>query len=170
MDLLRFKALPFIARIRLGVAVLRAKSIKDWRQLEGRSAKEWLIDLCGQKAYDVVWDPLLVGKFGDVAEDVSAVWFWKKLALRGGSRSSSGDEVLAYYKGGFAELANRLGEAIIKLGCEIRLNSGATAVTSDEGHATGVQVGSEFISADNVRLSTALPISAGLLEGVADDD
>lgn len=170
MDLLRFKALPFIDRIRLGVAVLRAKSIKDWRQLEGLSAKEWLIDLCGQKAYDVVWDPLLVGKFGDVAEDVSAVWFWKKLVLRGGSRSSSGDEVLAYYKGGFAELANRLGEAIIKLGGEIRLNSGATAVTSDEGHATGVQVGSEFISADNVLLSTALPISAGLLEGVADDD
>ncbi|MBA0394973.1 FAD-dependent oxidoreductase [Stenotrophomonas maltophilia] len=170
LDLLRFKALPLIDRIRLGVAVLRAKSIKDWRQLEGLSAKEWLIDLCGQKAYDVVWDPLLVGKFGDVAEDVSAVWFWKKLVLRGGSRSSSGDEVLAYYKGGFAELANRLGDAIVKLGGEIRLNSGATSVAASDGRVTGVHVGDEFIPADNVLLSTALPISAALLEGIADDE
>jgi len=115
LDLLRFDALPLIDRIRLGVAVLRARSVRDWKKLENLSAKEWLIDLCGEKAYKVVWDPLLVGKFGDVADDVSAVWFWKKLVLRGGSRSSSGDEVLAYYRGGFAALAEKLGEAIVRL-------------------------------------------------------
>lgn len=164
MDLLKFDALPFFDRIRLGVAVLRAKSIKDWRKLEGLSAKEWLIDLCGQRAYDVVWDPLLVGKFGDVAEDVSAVWFWKKLVLRGGSRSSSGDEVLAYYKGGFAELANRLGEAIIKLGGEIRLETAAIQVVTEGGSGKGVLTNDGLVSAENVIVTTALPITADLLQ------
>lgn len=165
MDLLRFKALPFVDRIRLGIAVLRARSVKDWKQLEGLSAKEWLIDLCGANAYKVVWDPLLVGKFGDVADDVSAVWFWKKLVLRGGSRSSSGDEVLAYYKGGFAALANRLGEAVVKLGGEIRLSTTAQRVITQDGRAVGVETSAGPVTADNVILSTAFPITADLLEG-----
>ncbi|PZP60839.1 MAG: hypothetical protein DI597_11400 [Pseudoxanthomonas spadix] len=168
LDLLRFDALPLIDRIRLGVAVLRARSVRDWKKLENLSAKEWLIDLCGEKAYKVVWDPLLVGKFGDVADDVSAVWFWKKLVLRGGSRSSSGDEVLAYYRGGFAALAEKLGEAIVRLGGEVRLGTEATSVITDDGAATGVALSDGVVYADNIVLSTAFPISADLLEGAVD--
>lgn len=168
LDLLRFDALPLIDRVRLGVAVLRARSVKDWKKLENLSAKEWLIDLCGEKAYKVVWDPLLVGKFGDVADDVSAVWFWKKLVLRGGSRSNSGDEVLAYYRGGFAALAEKLGEAIVRLGGEVRLGTEATSVITDNGVATGVLLSDGMAYADNIVLSTAFPISANLLEGAVD--
>lgn len=168
LDLLRFKALPFLDRIRLGVAVLRARSVKDWSKLEHLSAKEWLIDLCGQRAYDVVWDPLLTGKFGSVAEDVSAVWFWKKLVLRGGSRSSSGDEVLAYYKGGFAALAERLEQEIKKLGGEVRLRTPALRVIAGaDGRAAGVETAEGMIEADNVVLTTALPVTADLIEAIA---
>ncbi|ASK90939.1 NAD(P)/FAD-dependent oxidoreductase [Xanthomonas campestris pv. trichodesmae] len=170
MDLLRFKALPFIDRIRLGISVLRARQVKDWRQLENLTAKEWLISLCGQKVYDVVWDPLLVGKFGAVADDVSAVWFWKKLVLRGGSRSSSGDEVLAYYRGGFAALAEKMGEAIRALGGEILMGTAAVSVTSANGRATGVALQDRQIAAENVVLSTAFPITADLLEGQVPED
>lgn len=170
LDLLRFKALPFFDRIRLGVAVLRARRIKDWRQLEGISAKEWLIELCGQRAYDVVWGPLLVGKFGAVADDVSAVWFWKKLVLRGGSRSSAGDEVLAYYRGGFAALANRLADEIRKLGGEIRVGCEVTSVVANGSNAMHLQVGSEQIAAENFVLSTPFPITADLLEGTVPHD
>jgi protoporphyrinogen oxidase len=168
LDLLRFKALPFFDRIRLGVAVLRARSVKDWSKLEHLSAKEWLIDLCGQRAYDVVWDPLLTGKFGAVADDVSAVWFWKKLVLRGGSRSSSGDEVLAYYKGGFAALAERLEQEIKALGGEVRLNSAAVRVVADDdGRAIGVETAAGTVEADNIVLTTPLPITADLIESLA---
>ena len=45
---------------------------------------------------------------GDLAEEVAAVWFWNKLKLRGGSRGSGGGERLAYYRGGFAALADAL--------------------------------------------------------------
>ncbi|QYR52732.1 NAD(P)/FAD-dependent oxidoreductase [Lysobacter soyae] len=166
LDLLRFNALPFHDRIRLGIAVLRAKRVKDWKTLESLTAKEWLIKLCGQRAYHVVWDPLLVGKFGSVANDISAVWFWKKLVLRGGSRSSSGDEVLAYFRGGFAALAERLAAEIVRLGGRVMVSTTARKVLTSDGKATGVELADgEVVRSDNVVLSTAFPISADLLEG-----
>ena len=63
----------------------------------------------GLRVYEVVWEPLLRGKFGDYAEDVAAVWFWNKLKLRGGSRGRAGREELAYYRGGLPYLGNRNG-------------------------------------------------------------
>jgi hypothetical protein len=44
----------------------------------------------GEKVYRSVWEPLLRGKFGPYAEEVSAMWFWNKLKLRGGSRGRAG--------------------------------------------------------------------------------
>jgi protoporphyrinogen oxidase len=171
MDLLRFRALPFLDRIRLGISVLRARAIKDWRPLESLTAREWLTDLCGKRAFEVVWEPLLVGKFGNLADEISAVWFWKKLVLRGGSRNGSGDEVLAYYKGGFAALAERLGEEIVALGGTIMRSTTATGVlVFPDGQARGLSTDAGEVIADNLLLSTPLPVTADLLEGVVGEE
>jgi protoporphyrinogen oxidase len=105
-DLLNFTPLSFIDRIRLGLLALRARRVKDWMVLEDKTAHEWLKELGGENVYRVVWQPLLKGKFGPYAEEVSAVWFWNKLKLRGGSRGKGGEERLAYFKGGFVGLAD----------------------------------------------------------------
>src|SRR5215470_2125407 len=49
-------------------------------------ARDWLTKLGGSAVYKVIWEPLLRGKFGVHADDISAVWIWNKLKLRGGSR------------------------------------------------------------------------------------
>ena len=121
VDVLRFTPLPLVDRVRLGILALRARGVKDWRALEGETAEEWLIRLGGERVYRVVWQPLLEGKFGPFASQVSAVWFWNKLKLRGGSRGKSGAEMLAYYRGGFAALADRLASEVGVLGGDIRL-------------------------------------------------
>ena len=54
--------------------------------LEDRTAADWLREIGGEGGCRVVWEPLLRGKFGDLAEEAAAVWFWNKLKLRGGSR------------------------------------------------------------------------------------
>ena len=54
----------------------------------------------------VVWEPLLRGKFGDVAEEGAVVWFWNKLKLRRGSRGKRGEERLAFYRGVLALAEN----------------------------------------------------------------
>ena len=59
------------------------------------------------------------GKFGPYAETVSAVWFWNKLKLRGGSRGKAGEERLAYFKGSFARLAEETAAAVRAAGGEV---------------------------------------------------
>jgi protoporphyrinogen oxidase len=63
----------------------------------------------GPEAWDEVWGPLLRGKFGDRAGEISMAWLWKKLTLR---RQASGREVrgemLGYPRGGWQPLLERL--------------------------------------------------------------
>lgn len=89
LDVLRFAPLALSDRIRLGVMTLRAQRVKHWRELESRTAEEWLISLGGRRVYEVVWRPLLEGKFGKYADQVGATWMWTKLHLRGGSRTKA---------------------------------------------------------------------------------
>jgi protoporphyrinogen oxidase len=163
LDVLRFTPLSLVGRLRLGLLALRARRVRNWQQLEHLTAEEWLIRLGGREVYDAVWKPLLQGKFGDYAGEISAVWFWNKLKLRGGSRGRGGEEVLAYYRGGFAALAEQMASAICRKGALIRLSSPVTGLRVREGQVIGVQTGGGSIQADAVLATPALPIIADLI-------
>ncbi|MHB1223006.1 MAG: NAD(P)/FAD-dependent oxidoreductase [Gemmatimonadaceae bacterium] len=163
LDVLRFTPLPLLARLRLGLLALRARAVTDWRALEDLTAEEWLVGLGGRAVYDVVWQPLLDGKFGPYAGEVSAVWFWNKLKLRGGSRGRGGAERLAYYRGGFAALADRLADGIRAAGGEVRTSQPVHELLVDDGRVVGVEAGGESIRADAVIATPALPIVADLV-------
>jgi protoporphyrinogen oxidase len=165
-DLLNFTPLSFVDRIRLGLLALRARQVKDWMVLEGKTAQEWLKELGGENVYRVVWQPLLKGKFGPYAEEISAVWFWNKLKLRGGSRGKGGEERLAYFKGGFVGLADALAQKIIDLGGRIETNAPALSIQPTEGvwqtlTANGV------ITSKQVIVTTALPLIANMVRNWA---
>ena len=161
-DVLSFTPLSLVDRVRLGLLALRARAVKDWRALEAETAEEWLIRLGGERVYRVVWQPLLEGKFGPYASQVSAVWFWNKLKLRGGSRGSNGAEILAYYRGGFAALADRLAEEVIALGGDLRLSTSVRGLVVEDGCVRGVDSDDGVIDADAVIATPALPIVADL--------
>lgn len=164
MDLLKFKPLPLIDRIRLGLMVPRARKVRDWRSLESRTAREWLIAMGGPTVYRVVWEPLLRGKFGDAADDISAVWLWNKLCLRGGSRNKKGDEVLLYYRGGFAALTQALSDAIVAKGGRVLTGVTAERIVVETDRAIAVETSGGRIACDQVVITTPLPIAADLLE------
>jgi protoporphyrinogen oxidase len=162
-DVLAFTPLSFTNRLRLGYMTLAARRVKNWQELEGVTAKEWLVKLGGEQVYRVVWEPLLIGKFGEYAEEVSAVWLWNKLKLRGGSRGKAGQEVLAYYRGGFSALASQVAEEIKKFGGEILLSTSVWAVSSVAGQVNGVNTSQGFIPARSVLLTVPLPAAADLV-------
>jgi protoporphyrinogen oxidase len=170
VDVLRFTPLGFVDRVRLGILALRARRVQDWRALESETAEDWLIRLGGERVYRVVWQPLLEGKFGSFASQVSAVWFWNKLKLRGGSRDNSGAEMLAYYRGGFAALAKRVADEIVRLGGELRLSTAATGLVVENQRVLGVETDAGVLDADAVVATPALPIIADLVEPHAADD
>ncbi|SNS23776.1 Protoporphyrinogen oxidase [Noviherbaspirillum humi] len=168
-DLLNFKPLGFIDRIRLGLLALRARRVGNWMELEHKTAHQWLRELGGENVYRVVWEPLLKGKFGPYANDISAVWFWNKLKLRGGSRGKGGEERLAYFKGGFVGLADALAERITALGGRIETNAAVTRIDPIGGRWKTTVKGEEILS-DRVIATTALPIISDMVRGWADQD
>lgn len=169
LDLLRFSPLSLPDRVRLGWLALRVRRAKDWMALEDSTAREWLRELGGDGVYRVVWEPLLKGKFGPYAEDVSAVWFWNKIKLRGSSRGRGGEERLAYFQGGFAALAESLADRIRALGGKILLGTSASKLEPAGGRwRTTTTAG--VIASDRVLATPALPLIADLVRPWADPE
>ncbi|WP_329253282.1 NAD(P)/FAD-dependent oxidoreductase [Streptomyces sp. NBC_01478] len=171
LDLLRFTPLSLLDRLRLGLLAVRARRVTDWRTLEHRTAEEWLVSLGGRRVYDVVWRPLLEGKFGQYAGQVGATWMWTKLALRGGSRTKSGNEVLYYLRGGSETLVDALHRRLAELGVEVLTRTPVAAVTTDGTGVTGVRTeDGTLLPARQVLLTVAPGIAANLLAGAGPDD
>jgi protoporphyrinogen oxidase len=166
LDLLRFRALPLRDRIRLGAATLRVRRVSDWSTIEHLSIREWLEPICGRKAYETVWAPLITAKFGKYADDVNAVWMWKKLVLRGSTRASSGQEQLAYFKGGFGRLAAAIGDDIRKHGGEIKVGEAVTGAAVDGQRVTSLKTTSGTVEADRYLFTPSMEIIADVFDEV----
>lgn len=167
LDLLRFNALSFIDRMRLGLLVFQVRRIKDWKTIEHLSIREWLEPLCGKSVYKVVWEPLITAKFSVFAEAVNAVWMWKKLVLRGSTRNDKGGEELAYFKGGFGRLADKLVEAIRQNGGEVSLNCRVTKIEANGNQITALHTDQGPVEGAQYLFTPSFPLIANILKNAA---
>jgi protoporphyrinogen oxidase len=124
MDLLRFSPLSPLARIRMGLAVLRLQRGQTGvGPYEHITARDWILEAMGPQAWEKVMGPLLRGKFGRRSEDISMAWLWSKFTLR---RQISGrqptGEVLGYPRGGFEPLFGALRDAIERDGGRVLID------------------------------------------------
>ncbi|MGA2248055.1 MAG: NAD(P)/FAD-dependent oxidoreductase [Verrucomicrobiota bacterium] len=123
LDLLRFKPCSFSGRLRTGVTAFYLKHRKDWRGLLRQGAHDWMARACGPGAMDVIWTPLLKGKFGEQYDEVSMAWLWARLHTRANSRSPGGEK-LGYFRGGFNVITAALEAELRRLG--VIIQTGAT--------------------------------------------
>jgi protoporphyrinogen oxidase len=68
-----------VAVLRLQRAAARGAGVAPY---EGETAAAWVRREMGREAWEKVWGPLLRGKFGSRAEDISMSWLWNKLTAR----------------------------------------------------------------------------------------
>jgi len=123
MDLMKFTPLLGIRdRIRFGLIALGLRRRRNAAAFEDITAMEWLRRNAGQRALEVVWEPLLRGKFGEMADEVAMAWLWNRVNLRFSSRGLlSQTEILGYQLGSFAVWIESLVKLISALG-EISTN------------------------------------------------
>ena len=142
VDLLRFGPLPLWDRLRLGLVTLYLQKVKDGLRYEGLTAAEWLEKRVGKRAYQVVWEPMLRGKFGEHYSEISMTWLWGKIYLRVASRGKPWEkEKLGYPMGSFGEVFDRLGDRVARApGCQVHLSANVRRVVVDEGRAAGLEV------------------------------
>jgi protoporphyrinogen oxidase len=168
LDLLSFSPLPLIDRIRTGFMALFARKVNNWKPLEHISAEDWLIKYGGRKAYSAIWNPLMQGKFGVEAKNVSAVWIWNKLKLRGSSRNKQGGESLVYFGGGFGALTDGIRKALESKGVRIHLNTGVKSILVENGRAVGVETDKGVHRAENVLATIPLPLFLQMTQELPD--
>jgi protoporphyrinogen oxidase len=133
MDLLRFKPMSPIARLRMGLGALwlqqRAHSVEPYEPI---TIREWVERVMGKQAWEHVWGPLLYGKFRDQADDISMSWLWAKLRNR---RQVTGEEakgeLLVYPKGSFESLFARLRDLIEEYGGRVMIDRPAARLARD---------------------------------------
>jgi protoporphyrinogen oxidase len=140
IDLLRFSALSFRDRIRMGMVAKKLQRMKDWRALENTTAAEWIRENAGASIYSKVWEPLLRGKFGDRFESVAMPWFWSKIQTRFASRDRLGREKLGYPVNSFDEVFETLEDRIKSMGGQVHLETPVTRVLVEDGTSTGLRV------------------------------
>ena len=158
VDLLRFRPLSLVDRLRAGLAAVRLPRVRDWEALDGVSAAEWLAAASGPQVAALVWDPLLAQKFGTAAADVPAAWMWGRFTQRAGAHTNPfSRERLGYLRGGFRQLFDALHARLASLGVDVRLDARASAIDVEGGHAAGVAAGGERIEADAVLYAGTLP-------------
>ena len=177
IDLLKFKPLSLFNRFRLGVSTLLLRRMKDWRHLEDTPAADWLRRHAGEQAYDVFWGPMLRGKFGEeFYDEIGMPWIWGKINTRFASRGKSmSREMLGYPIGSFGEVFDVLGERVREQGGEVHVNSEVTAIATQSGALTGLEVDflergeSELVPFDAVISTTQCHIFARLLPDLPSD-
>jgi protoporphyrinogen oxidase len=155
LDLLRFPAVSLITRLRMGVAVLMLqRRHREVEPFERMTAREWIQRAMGSQAWDRVWGPLLRGKFGDRADDISMAWLWSKLTLRRQIKGKEArQELLGYPQGGWQPLLERLRDIIEAHGGRVLIDRPVASLSrSDSGFEIAGGGAGSFRSGHDPRL------------------
>ena len=110
--LLRLPGLDLVSKLRYGTLMFVSTRRDRWDALEHMSARDWITQWCGTKAYDVLWRRLFDLKFYEYADNISAAWIWTRIKRVGRSRRSLLQEELGHIEGGSETLVKALVSAI----------------------------------------------------------
>ncbi len=132
LRVLQFPGLPFVDRLRFGMAMAYLKFVtRNWQALEQTTAQAWTSRWMGPQVYQVIWQPLLEGKFGAYTPEVNMAWLWARVRARSFK--------LGYFVGGFQGFVDALTTAVERQGGIVRLR---TPVDSLEQTGDGWVIGS----------------------------
>ena len=105
-----------INKARFGLVGLFLRLTNDWKALEMHTVDAWMRKWAGDRVYELMWQPLMIGKFGErYATQVNMAWMWARLKAR--------TTRLGTFQGGFQAFADRFGATLQGLGVTLFLNS-----------------------------------------------
>jgi len=121
--ILTYPGLTLVDRFRLFYSMVNLKLMKNWQVLEKFTAEEWLIKNMGKRTYDLMWKPMLIGKWGDYYNKVNMAWFWARIHVR--------TQKLMYPDGGFQNFTNGVVNNLKKYGVTLRLGTNVDTIFGD---------------------------------------
>lgn len=156
-SLLRFGPMGLLDKLRFGLTTLWLQRQRDPTRFESVTAADWIRRYQGEQTWRTVWGPLLYQKFADDADKVAMVWLWRKISLRGGSRSRSGmGERLGYMRGSFIRLVEALEHRVEEAGGSLHLADEVRRIDRADGRFSVVTRQGAH-SADTVLVAAPVP-------------
>ncbi len=108
-------------KIRFGLVGLFLRLTNNWKALEKYTVDEWLCKWAGEKVYRLMWEPLVIGKFGEqYYKKVTMAWMWARLKAR--------TTRLGTFEGGFQNFADMFAGRLREMGVEIRLKASVSLI------------------------------------------
>ncbi|MCA1747101.1 MAG: NAD(P)/FAD-dependent oxidoreductase [Bacteroidales bacterium] len=138
LDLLRFRPINFIDKIRFGLTSIYLGKIARWKKNEDIACINWFSKWAGKSTTSALWSPLLKIKFGPYASQVPLSWMIGRLRQRMNSRKS-GDERLGYLEGSLQLLLDTLLQKLTALGVELVPNAPVEKITFENNRVTAVR-------------------------------
>jgi protoporphyrinogen oxidase len=142
-----FPNLPWIPKMRFGFVSLYLRLSTAWQPMEKYTAEAWLTRYMGKTAYEILWRPMLISKFGDLYKDVTMAWFWARIHSR--------TVRLGTFEGGFQRFLDLFAERLQQMGVTICLGTPVQNVRRD-GRVLKVSTGDQAVDFDAV-ISTSSP-------------
>ncbi len=126
-------------KIRFGFVGLYLRLFNRWQELEKYTAKEWMTKYAGKSVYRSMWEPMMVGKFGErYADQVNMAWLWARLY----SRTTQ----LGTFRGGFQNFFDLFANRLKKEG--VVFNFGAQVHSITQNQAGGWRIAADGSEAD----------------------
>ena len=157
MDLLKFKLIPFIQRIKLGLMILKTRYLTKWQSIDNIYASDWLKKEIGEKTYNIMWKPLLELKFKEYTNQIPAPFIWSRIKIQ--------QEKIAYIKGGLNDVINKLENTIAQRGVRIIKNESVSKILVEDNKVNGVLMSTgETIKGKEVLSTLPTPILRNLCD------
>ncbi|MCI0553441.1 MAG: NAD(P)/FAD-dependent oxidoreductase [Anaerolineae bacterium] len=165
VEFFKFPPLGWIDRFRLGLTVLAAQFIKDWRSLESISVQDWLLKWSGKGTYHNIWRPMLKAKFDGGFDNTPATYMWSRLVRMKSTREGANQKEMAgHLIGGYITLIKAMTEKILANGGEVLLKTAVKEIVVEKGKATGIRLASgDVANFDKVVCTLQTPIFQKLI-------
>jgi protoporphyrinogen oxidase len=145
---LSFPGFSWLDVVRFGAVGAYFKALPNGVALERHTADAWLRRWMGQTAYDLIWRPLLVGKFGErYYRDINLAWLWARIKSR--------TPRLGTFRGGFQAFLELLAEQVRRQGATITLGSPVTDITPDPAGGLALTTASGAATFDHCIATTS---------------
>lgn len=168
--LLKFPGLSLIEKARYALKVLYCKNLNNFDELDKQQATVWLRRWLGERAYKILWDPLMSLKFYHLKDDVSAAWIAARVQRVAHSRESLFKEKLGYLEGGSDTLLFALESAIRRRGGEVCLSTPVEQVLVSGNRVTGLRIKDSERQFDRVISTIPLPYVEKIIPDLPEED
>lgn len=171
VEFLKFPTLNLIDKFRLGLTILVASRIKDWKRLEKIPVTKWLRKWSGANTYNKIWLPLLRAKLGESYDKTSAVFIWATIQrLYGARRSGLKKEMFGFVTGGYKNVIEAFKKTLVDEGVTIKTNHAAKEVKTTANGKPAVVIDNIAEEFDEVIVTLPSPVAAKLCTGLSQSE